>query len=110
MNDHHRLNQRDNQIFDDQDNENEISSANQFTDEEIREQLNCLGFKNIPHEKFKQFKDGMYSFLHLLILSEVVFMFFVKSRFGKVDLKRNVNEFICIYRESSSSKYSRSCR
>lgn len=105
MNDYHRFNQRDNQTFDHQENENEISSANQFTDEEIREQLNCLGFKNIPHEKFKQFKDGMYLFVHpLLILSIDVFIFFVKSRFGKVDLKRNVNEFVDVYRESSSSK------
>jgi hypothetical protein len=62
MNDYHRFSQREqlaqSQNLDDQDNENDFSSANQFTDDEIREQLNCLGFKNIPHEKFKQFKDG----------------------------------------------------
>ena len=68
MNDCLRFSQRDdsnhtNQTLEDQNDENELSSANQFTDEEIREQLNCLGFKNIPHEKFKQFKDGIFTFL-----------------------------------------------
>jgi hydrolethalus syndrome protein 1 len=51
----------------DDDDEDEISNGNQFTDQEIREQLNCLGFKNIPQEKFNQFKND----LEKLISSEI---------------------------------------
>lgn len=36
----------------------ESSNISEFTDDEIREQLNCLGFKNVPKDKFKQFKSG----------------------------------------------------
>jgi len=32
---------------------------NEFTDDEIREQLNCLGFKNVPKDKFNQFKSEL---------------------------------------------------
>ena len=38
--------------------DDQLSNSNQFTDQEIREQLNCLGFKNIPQDKFNQFKNG----------------------------------------------------
>jgi hypothetical protein len=34
------------------------SYANEFTDEEIKEQLKLLGFRNISQEKFGQFKKG----------------------------------------------------
>ena len=56
MNSHRRhANNEDHHDFD----SNDLSTnSNQFTDEEIREQLNCLGFKNIPQDKFKQFKNG----------------------------------------------------
>ena len=59
MNSHRRhannINNEDHHDFD----SNDLSTnSNQFTDEEIREQLNCLGFKNIPQDKFKQFKNG----------------------------------------------------
>jgi len=37
---------------------NNTSNLNEFTDEEIREQLEYLGFKNISQEKFNQFKNG----------------------------------------------------
>ena len=32
---------------------------NEFTDDEIKEQLNCLGFKNVPKDKFNQFKSEL---------------------------------------------------
>jgi hypothetical protein len=37
---------------------NNTSNLNEFTDEEIREQLEYLGFKNISQDKFNQFKNG----------------------------------------------------
>jgi hypothetical protein len=36
-----------------------------FTDDEIREQLEALGFKNINERKFQIFKEGMYSREHM---------------------------------------------
>ena len=42
-------------------NQNYLSSnLSEFTDDEIKEQLNYLGFKNVPKEKFNQFKAGNY--------------------------------------------------
>lgn len=34
------------------------SNLNEFTDAEIREQLEYLGFKNVSKDKFDQFKSG----------------------------------------------------
>lgn len=48
-------------------NQTPSSGLNEFTDEEIREQLEYLGFKNVSKEKFKQFKDD----LEKLIAQEV---------------------------------------
>lgn len=45
----------------------DTSTLNEFTDEEIREQLAYLGFKNISQEKFNQFKND----LEKLITQEV---------------------------------------
>jgi hypothetical protein len=38
------------------------SGVVEFTDDEIREQLRCLGFKNISDDKFRRFKKGMSAF------------------------------------------------
>ena len=35
------------------------SNLSEFTDDEIREQLECLGFKNVSKDKFNQFKTGL---------------------------------------------------
>ena len=37
-----------------------MSSVAEFTDDEIKEQLQYLGFKNVPRDKFNQFKTGFY--------------------------------------------------
>jgi hypothetical protein len=34
----------------------------EFTDDEIREQLEILGFKNVSTAKFNEFKRGLYIF------------------------------------------------
>ncbi len=39
-------------------NSNQLSNLTEFTDEEIREQLECLGFKNVSKQNFNQFKMG----------------------------------------------------
>jgi hypothetical protein len=44
-----------------------MSNLNEFTDDEIREQLELLGFKNVSKDKFNQFKSD----LEKLIAQEV---------------------------------------
>jgi len=48
-------------------NSKHSSNMSEFTDDEIREQLECLGFKNVSKEKFTQFKTD----LEKLITQEV---------------------------------------
>jgi len=38
------------------------SNQIEFTDEEIKEQLHCFGFKHIPDDKFNLFKKGKIQF------------------------------------------------
>lgn len=45
-----------------------------FTDDEIRDELSKLGYGNVPHHRFEEFKSGLYLFYsviwHLAILQE----------------------------------------
>ena len=63
----------------------------QFTDEEIKEQLEALGYFNVSQERIKQFKKGNY-FLSLLIfyyctLNQVAGFNNIVSKFYILNLK-----------------------
>lgn len=37
-----------------------------FTDDEIRDELSKLGYGNVPHHRFEEFKSGLYLFYSVI--------------------------------------------
>ena len=69
------------------------SNLSEFTDDEIREQLECLGFKNVSKDKFSQFKTGwrkyFYKKIQIFFETKIKYFFF---RFRKTDHSWGINK------------------